>query len=149
RQSPPQSTEGSERAASVSCGVLCGLILDLIKSNARQRLLEITEHINFVFQADRNTHQTFIDSRGFSQFARKLKAPHRSRVHDQRLKSAQTGGARGEPERGYEFVSRRVTSAQFDAQHSSDTAHLRSGQLMLRMRREAWIIDPRDFRMMF
>jgi len=39
------------------------------KSHLLQRLLEIPEHIHLVFQTDRNSHQTFIDSRGFSKLA--------------------------------------------------------------------------------
>src|SRR5262249_37038795 len=70
-------------------------------------------------------------------------------MYDQSLESAQAGGACSEAERGYEFVGGGVSSSQFDAQHSGEAAHLRSGQVMLRMRREAWVIDSRDFRMTF
>src|SRR5262245_8794714 len=68
-------------------------------------------------------------------------------MYDQSFESAQAGGACGEAERGYEFVGGGVASSQFDAQHSGEAAHLRSGQDMLWMRREAGVIDSRDFRM--
>jgi hypothetical protein len=55
-----------------ACGDLCGQL----QLNFRQGLIEITQHVDLIFQADRNSHQTFIDSSGFSEFARKLKAPH-------------------------------------------------------------------------
>src|SRR5262245_55831475 len=70
-------------------------------------------------------------------------------MYDQSLESAQAGGACGEAEGGYEFVGGRVASAQFDAQHSGEAAHMRSGQDMLWVRREAGVINPRDFRMVF
>src|SRR5499427_3928915 len=70
-------------------------------------------------------------------------------MYDQSFESAKAGGACGEAERGYEFVGGGVASSQFDAQHSGEAAHLRFGQVMLRMRREAGVIDSRDFRMTF
>src|SRR5262245_62478167 len=86
----------------------------LTLSNFSQGLIEIAKHIDLVFQADRNSHQTFIDSGGLSQLARKLKAPHRRGMYDQSLESAQAGGTCGEAESGYKFIGGRVASAQFD-----------------------------------
>src|SRR5260370_2843359 len=101
----------------------------------------------FVFQTNRNAHCSWADARALQFFVRHVVVRTVDRKNHQRLNSTKTCRKKEELNAIAEAPRRRQPALHGERQHAPESPHLLPGELVVRMRLQAWIMHARDFRM--
>src|SRR5437879_5596560 len=106
-----------------------------------ERLIEIRDQVLHVLDPDGEPYETVAQPHLVAQRLRDARVRHRGGVPDQALHAAQRLGQREDPG-ALDEAPRPLQAPELQADHAAEPFHLAAGELVLRMRRQAGVIDP-------
>src|SRR5712691_9818508 len=116
-------------------------------SRSRERLIEIGNQVFHVLDPHGEPHQTVAQPHLVAQRLWDARVRHRGGVPDQALHAAQRLGEREDPG-ALDEAPRPLQAPEFQADHAAEPLHLAARELVLRVRRQAGVVDPLHFGMM-
>src|SRR2546425_3548977 len=109
--------------------------------SSRERLIEIGDQVLHVLDPHGEPHQTVAQPHLVAQRLRDARVRHRGRVPDQALHSAQRLGER-EDAGALDEAPRPLQAPELQTDHAPEPLHLAARELVLRVRRQAGVVNP-------